>query len=231
MRTRKVFIIESHPVLRDSYAFLLGRQDDLDVCGVNGSVASAEAALGETPPDLILVNFIPGDDGRGLNGIRTLSAAHPDACIVVVSSHAPDVHAEDARDAGASLFMHRDRVPFELLTCVREVLATHERNERPGESSLKDDAPSKAPARTSTPRLRLPLDEREREVFRFLGMGMTLPQVAARLNVDAAEVRRQRSRIMDTLHLASPHDLALFAREWVANDTHEPMTRSQPRAV
>jgi two-component system response regulator DesR len=119
----KIFIIEPHPVHRESYAFLVNRQPDLAVCGVVGTMRDAERVLDAIAPDLAMVNLASHAVDDSLGRIRGLRDAHPSLPLLVVSTCATDDCAEAAVGAGATAYLPRTRVPFDLISCIREILS------------------------------------------------------------------------------------------------------------
>ena len=72
----QVFIVEDHPVIRQSYALILQREADITICG---EADSGEAALLQIPhatPHIVLVDFsLPGMNG--LEFVKHLHKIHP----------------------------------------------------------------------------------------------------------------------------------------------------------
>lgn len=119
-RKQAVFIIESHPVLRESYAFLIGRQKGMDICGVAARVPDALEAVATVRPDVIVVN-LPVDRTHGLEHLKALHAAVPDVPLIVVAPHDASLYGPRVRAHGAAVYVTRERVPTELVACVRHL--------------------------------------------------------------------------------------------------------------
>ena len=123
----RVFIIEPHPVHRESYAFLVDRQDDLAVCGVVASFDEAERDLTSAAPDLVVVNLAAHSVDDSLQRIGALHNAHPDLPLLAVSACSSVTCSQAAVDAGASAYLTRSRVPFDLISRIRQTLSTPRR--------------------------------------------------------------------------------------------------------
>lgn len=122
MRPYSLYLVEDHPVVRESYTLLLGLEDDLAVCG---EAATAAEALREVPalaPDLVLVD-VSLPDMNGLDLVAALRAARPEQAVLVVSGHAGAEYAQSARDAGACGYLAKHRVADDLVGTIREALA------------------------------------------------------------------------------------------------------------
>lgn len=117
---KQIFIIESHPVMRASYAFLINRQDDMQVCGVASTHDAVDARIEETEPDLIVLNLT--HDGVAVTPIERLARTYPETPLLVVSAYDRERFAEDVREAGAKKYLRRDRVPIEIAPCIRHLI-------------------------------------------------------------------------------------------------------------
>lgn len=119
---RKIFIVEDHEVVRESYVMLFDMAEDLEVCG---DVASAEEALERIPdaaPDLVLVDVsLPGMNGLEL--IRRLLQDDPTLTALVITGHHDDQYRTAALQAGACGFVTKDEGPDALMQAVYGTLA------------------------------------------------------------------------------------------------------------
>ncbi len=122
--SKKIFIVEPHPVHRESYTFLIDRQIDLAISGVVASMDQAERALEVVTPDLIALTLTPPAVDNGLQRMQALRDAHPSLPILVVSACDATVCADAVLQAGAQAYLPRERVPFDLISSIRQILAT-----------------------------------------------------------------------------------------------------------
>src|SRR5258708_16878805 len=82
----QVFIVDDHPLLRESLATLFDRQPDLQVCGQANDSAAAYAEIQRLQPDIAIVDLsLPGESG--LEVIKKLQALHPVPPVRVLSIH------------------------------------------------------------------------------------------------------------------------------------------------
>ena len=122
--SKKIFIVEPHPVHRESYTFLIDRQVDLAISGVVASMGQAERALEVVTPDLIVLTLTPPAVDEGLQRMRALRDAHPSLPVLVISACTTAVGADAILQAGAQAYLPRERVPFDLISSIRRMLAT-----------------------------------------------------------------------------------------------------------
>jgi DNA-binding NarL/FixJ family response regulator len=103
--THQIFIVEDHPIMRQSLRDFLGDLDRVTVCG---SASSAEEALellpGQTQPDLIMVDVsLPGISGIEL--VITLKDRGISAKCLMLSGHSEPAYAFRAMEAGAAGYL------------------------------------------------------------------------------------------------------------------------------
>ncbi len=180
----------------------------LVISGEAGDAATFLAALERTATDLVLLDVsMPG--GPFLDTLHTLRERHPSIRVLVLSVHPEDQWAVRALKAGASGYLTKDHSPEQLLEAIRRVyrggkyvsptlaeqLATH-----------LDAAGQRAPHEL--------LSDREFEVMRRLGSGLTVSQIASELAISAKTVSTYRSRILEKMAVASNADLVRYAARY-----------------
>ncbi|MBX3011450.1 MAG: response regulator transcription factor [Caldilineaceae bacterium] len=117
----KVFIVEDHPIMRQSYLLVLKRAPELIVCG---EAQSAEEALIHIPiatPDIVLVDFsLPGMNGLEL--VQILQQEHPQLPTVVISGHHEETFIEGILAAGATGYIVKEQMAQQLIDTIRQIL-------------------------------------------------------------------------------------------------------------
>jgi len=116
-----IFIIEDHPIIRQSYALLLNRTEDMIICG---EASCAEDALHQIPacaPDIILVDFsLPGMNG--LEFVQLLQQEQPGLPTVVISGHQEEIFIDNILAAGATRYIVKERAAQFLVETIRQVM-------------------------------------------------------------------------------------------------------------
>lgn len=117
----KVFIVEDHPIMRQSYALVLKREPDITICG---EAESAEEALLQIPisaPDIVLVDFsLPGMNG--LEFVQKLQEEQPSLPTVVISGHREETFIEGVLAAGATRYIVKELAAQLLIDTIRQVV-------------------------------------------------------------------------------------------------------------
>jgi DNA-binding NarL/FixJ family response regulator len=207
----RVFVIEDHAIVLSGLVGLLTDQDDLVFCGSAHCATQAVAAATNARADLILLDLRLGDaDGSLL--IEPLTAALPDAAILVLSMHDERLFAERMIARGARGFIGKGEAPMEVLRALRAVrrgdtwlgAAISERLEKRAADGRKADIA--VPERVLSPR--------EMQVFRLLADGADLNRVASALDMGLKTADTHRRNIRSKLGLESSAELQRYALLW-----------------
>lgn len=96
----EIYIVEDHPIMRESLEMYLRALHGLSVCGAAESAEEALAQIPDTPPDLVLVDMsLPGISGAEL--IARLRERIPDLRCLVLSGHGESTYVQQAFASGA----------------------------------------------------------------------------------------------------------------------------------
>jgi NarL family two-component system response regulator LiaR len=209
----RLLIADDHSVVRRGIRALLATEPAFEVVGEATTGVEAVRLAAELTPDLILMDMVmPEMDG--VEAVRHIMAAQPQARILVLTSFATDDHIFPALKAGALGYLLKDTGPEELIQALHQVYR--------GESSLHPTIARKVLQELSRPASAVPaadaLTEREVEVLRLVAQGRSNQEIARALVVSEATVRTHVSNILAKLHLASRTQAALYAlREGLAS--------------
>jgi DNA-binding NarL/FixJ family response regulator len=118
---KRVFIVEDHPVLRESLVRVVSREKDLTVCGEASAADQAFKAIGQAKPDVVLVD-ITLPDKSGLELVKELRAVDRKIKLLVVSMHDAALYADRALEAGGDGYFRKQGDPEELIHAIREML-------------------------------------------------------------------------------------------------------------
>lgn len=209
----RILIVDDHAIVRHGIALLLSKHPEFLVCGEAGNVEDALAAAETLKPDLALVD-ITLKDRSGLDLVREWRERLPALRAVVLSMHDEREYAERALRAGARGYVMKenaDEVMVDALhTVLRgEVYASAEVSAR----MLKQlaDGPDAAAEKGGV----ASLTERETEIFRALGEGLTNRKIAERFTLSERTVEVHRANIKRKLGCEDTAQLVREAVRWV----------------
>jgi DNA-binding NarL/FixJ family response regulator len=209
----RVALADDQPLVRAGCRALLVAEPDLDVGGEASTGEELLALIRRVPTDVVLMD-IRMPDGDGLWATEQIAAdpALAGVRVVVVTTFELDEYVARAIRAGASGFLVKDTEPVDLIRAVR-VVAGGEALLSPGvtrrllermAAGLRDAPDAEALAA---------LTEREREVLRLVGLGLTNDEIAARLVLSPLTAKTHVSRIMSKLHARDRVQLVVVAYE------------------
>jgi DNA-binding NarL/FixJ family response regulator len=117
----KVFIVEDHDVVLESYVLFINSYDAMTVCGAVGTAEEALDAIPEADPDLLLVDVsLPGMSGIDL--LKQLRASGEERPAVVVTGHDDRQYRDGAMQAGARGFVMKQDGPEALLDLIHDIM-------------------------------------------------------------------------------------------------------------
>lgn len=181
------------------------------------AVDALAAASGDEMPDVVLMDVrMPMMDG--IDATRIITRAHPGVKVLVLTTYDQDDYALGGLSAGASGFLLKDVTSAELADAVRAVAS--------GDAVLTPRITRKVLGRCfpssplASPRGSAPthkgsfssLTPREAEVASLVADGFSNAEIAERLVVEPASVRRYVSRILAKTGL---RDRVQVAVAWV----------------
>ncbi len=208
----RVFVVDDHPLVRESLVALIGRQPDLCVRGQAGDSATAFTAMMREPVDVAVVDIsLPGESGLEL--IKKLQALSPVPRILVLSMHDEAFYAERALRAGAMGYVMKHETTDKVLAAIREILQ--------GRHYVSSDLAAEfarkyvSASASSDPSLTGRLSDRELDVFRLIGLGYETKRIAQDLHISMKTVQAHSASIKEKLGLDNANELIREAVRWV----------------
>ena len=204
----RIFIADDHPIVRQGLRRIVEADPGLKISGEAGDTTALLAALETTATDLVLLDVsMPG--GPFPETLRSLRERHPTIRVLVLSVHPEDQWAVRALRAGASGYLTKDHSPDQLLEAVRRVYR--------GGKYVSPTLAERLADHLDAGGQRAPhelLSDREFEVMRRLGSGLTVSQIATELAISAKTVSTYRARIFEKMALATNADLVRYAARY-----------------
>ena len=212
----RVLIVDDHPVVRAGLTQLIGKEEDLAVCGEASSQCAALKVIAELRPDIATVDIsLKGGDGIEL--IKDIKVRHPHLPVLVLSMHDESLYAPRALRAGAKGYVMKQEAAETLVAAIRQVLAGKMWvSEKVAARMLQNFADGQC---SGSPGPLEVLTDRELEVFEQIGRGLTTRQVAARLHLSVKTIESHQAKIRQKLTLKSARELVRVATMWVERDS------------
>ncbi|HWS33381.1 MAG TPA: response regulator transcription factor [Actinoplanes sp.] len=205
----RVVLADDQALVRTGFRMILDETDDIEVVGEAGDGAAAVEVVGQTRPDVVLMDVrMPGMDGITATGrIRSFTPAPK---VIILTTFDLDDYLFTGLRAGASGFLLKDTLADELIAAVRVVMSG-EAVTAPSAtrrliahyvSSPADPADPADPATLDRPGDRLAaLTAREREVLTLIARGLANAEIAVELCVSEGTVKTHIGRVLAKLGL------------------------------
>jgi DNA-binding NarL/FixJ family response regulator len=208
-----IVIVDDHRMFREQLASLINQSADMKVCAEADNVRQGFDLISAVRPSIAIVD-ISLKDSSGLELVKQLRAQAIDVPVLVLSMHEESLYAERALRAGANGYITKHEASADVMNAVRRVLD--------GEMYLNPrfmgQMMSKIMAGGGNQATGNPVDrlaDRELEVFRLIGQGLTTREIGEQLGVGVTTVDTYRARIKEKLKLENVSRLRLEASRWV----------------
>jgi DNA-binding NarL/FixJ family response regulator len=208
----RIYIVDDHTMFREGLRQLIEREPNLMVCGDAPDAAEALQGIRASKPDVVIVD-ISLAGGSGLDLIKDIKTEFEDLPVLVVSMHDESLYAERALRAGAMGYVMKHEPAKTVKAAIHKVLGGDLYLSERMASSVINRFMRGEPERPKSPVETL--SDRELEVFRMLGQGKGVRQIAEELGVTIPTVNSFRNRIKDKLGLKTSTEVMLHAIQWV----------------
>lgn len=210
----RVLIVDDHPITREGLAIRLSREPDMQVCGEASDIPDAITQVAACCPDVAIVD-VSLKTGCGIDLTRRIRERCPGLKILVWSMYPDSLYARRALQAGANGYLNKEQAPDMIVTAIRHIMGggvflspeatqTFLRDIGPGKEPLSDPIAS--------------FSDRELQVFRFLGKGLSTLQIAEQLHLSPKTVETYRYRLRTKLSVDTGAELLRQAIRWVLDN-------------
>lgn len=213
----KVLVVDDHPMWRDGVARDL-TEAGYDVIAAIGEAAQAIRIGAGLKPDVLVVDLqLP--DGTGVDVIKGVLAAHPQARILVLSASAEHQDVLDAIKAGALGYLVKSAGREEFLEAVRKT-AAGDAVFTAGLAGLVLGEYRRLAATPATQGGDAPrLTDRETEILRLVAKGLSYKQIAERLVLSHRTVQNHVQNTLGKLQLHNRVELVRYVIEQGLDDS------------
>ena len=196
----RIVLVDDEAMVRVGLRMVLSGEPDLDVVGEAADGAEAVDVVLESRPDVVLMDVrMPRVDG--IEGARRVLAAAPDVKVVVLTTFDEDEYVEAALRSGVSGFLLKVAPPERLIEAVRTVAAGGGLLDPGVTRRVIESFAAAPPLRTRRAERLDALTERERDVLRLIGRGLSNGEIAAELYLGETTVKTHVSNVLAKLGL------------------------------
>jgi two-component system response regulator NreC len=195
-----IALVDDHAVVRGALKALLEGQEDFEVVGEAGDLASGREMVAEMRPRVLVLDVnLP--DGLAVDGLAELREGSPETEIVLLTMERDLTLARRALDAGAKGYLLKDSAHLELIEAVRAAADGDQHLGPAVAAGLKNDEDDERPV----------LSPRETDVLRLMALGHTNREIGEQLSLSVRTVETHRAHIQQKLGLSSRPELTRYA--------------------
>lgn len=194
----RVLLAEDQAMVRGALAALLGLEPDIEVLGASADGEAAWRDLQRLSPDVLVTDI----EMPGLTGLELAQRIQRHGLpmrVVIATTFARAGFLRRALEAGVAGYVLKDAPAEQLAEAIRQV----HRGGRAIDPQLALDAWSEAD----------PLNDRERQVLRLAGEGLSAGDIAAQLHLSAGTVRNYLSEAIGKLNVGNRVEAYRLARQ------------------
>ena len=207
----KVLLVDDQDILVEGLKLILGKEEDIQICGTANNGRKAYEACKWNRPDVVLMD-IKMPEINGVEATRMIKKDFPSVRIIVLTTFNDDEYIYDALKNGASGYLLKDASPAEIAGAVRTVYNGGALIQPEVAVKVLDKFSELAKVnwdKHSDPRVEL-LTEREIEVCRLIAEGKNNKEIADGLYLSEGTVKNHITKVLIKLDLRERTQLAVF---------------------
>jgi DNA-binding NarL/FixJ family response regulator len=206
---RPLLIVSEVRLLREGIADVIERKSGLWVAGLCASLSDALLRIGECPWATVLLD---ASFPRGLDAVRTILAADPEASVVVFAVSETEENIVAWAKAGAVGYIPTTAALSELAGFIESVIRGEQICSAAVASRLMRRLGSAGAGEDrSGSRLALTLTGREHEIIHMISEGLSNKEIARRLNIELSTTKSHVHNLLGKLGLQRRGQVAHWA--------------------
>jgi two-component system, NarL family, invasion response regulator UvrY len=201
----KIIILDDHKIFREGICQLINEHDEHTVIANLYSDDGLCDLLNKRECDLLILD-ISLVDKSGLDILKVVSEKYPNLNVLMLTMHTESHYGIRALKAGAKGYLNKDCDSHELFKAIEKINAGKVYVSEKMEEALVNEigiGGSKNGTLDS-------LSDREYEVFRLIGSGKRIGQIADYLTLSVKTVSTYRTRICEKLNLSSTAEVIRY---------------------
>ena len=207
MKTKtRILICDDHPLVREGIKVTLGQQPTIEIVAEAGNGREAVAETKRVRPDMVLMDMsMP--ELNGLEATIQIKEFDKDIKVLIMTMYDDESVVMRCLAAGASGYILKDAPLSQLIYAIGKVSKGHEYLDPGVTRHVNEFLQQSTPHQDSYDRL----SPREREVLKLVAEGLSVKEVAIRLNIGVKTADTHKYNLMSKLDIHNAAGLIRYA--------------------
>ena len=201
----RIAVADDHAVVRKGVRQIISESDDLHVAGEAASADELLTLLRSQSFDLVVLDLSLGARS-GIDLLKQIKGEFSELPVLILSMHAENLFAVRALRAGARGYVQKEEAAEELVLAIRRIAAGGMYVSPSMSEKIAGDI-----ARGGA--ITLPherLSDREFEIFRLIGSGKSVGEIAKAVNLSVKTVSTHRTRVLEKTGLRNNAEIVYY---------------------
>ena len=205
LEPKKILLVDDHALLRKGISMIIRQKlgEGHQIAEAANSQEAYSTVLSEDWDVVVLDINIPGRDGIDL--LKDFQRDKPDLPVLMLTAYPIKEFAIRCIQAGAAGYINKQAPAEDIAEAISVLLNGGRYITDEVEVELAADIEGEPTSLVAT------LSDREFEVFRNIGGGMTVSQIASELELSVKTISTFRSRVLEKLNLENNAQIMQFA--------------------
>ncbi len=200
----KVLIADDHTIVRDGLKQIFKETSDIIVAGEAANGAEVIEKIKFEKYDIVVLDIsMPGRGG--LDVLKYIKLHNSTLPVLVLSMYSEDQYAVRVLKAGASGYLTKESASEQLISAVRRI-SEGRKYVSPELAEKLADSLDESIRKTGHEIL----SDREYQVLRLIGSGMTVGEIAEKLSLSVKTISTNRSRILEKMGMKNNAELICY---------------------
>lgn len=205
---KTILITDDHTLVRAGLRQLLEADGRFDIIEAENGIQALRKIKANNNIDTVLLD-ISMPKKNGIETLKDLAISHPRLPVLMLSSFGEEKYASRCLKLGAWGYLTKDSAPDVLISALEKVLSGGKYLSESMASSILDQM-----SKPNTDKeIHEILSDREFEVLRMLGNGLTITEIGIELNLSVKTVSTYRTRILEKTSLKNNADIIRYVLE------------------
>jgi two-component system, NarL family, response regulator LiaR len=200
----KVVVVDDHDMVRKGIISYLLTESNIEVVGEARSGNEGVQLVKKVKPDIVLMDLLM-ENGNGIMATKEILSFQPNCKVIIITSYYDDQQVFPTLEAGAFSYLLKTASASEIVRAINKAVQ--------GETIIEPKVANKMlnRFRTSERKPHDDLTERELDVLKCLGEGMTNQEISEDLFIGVKTVKTHVSNILSKLSVSDRTQAAVYA--------------------